>query len=156
VILSYTNLSKDLKKKWPRLKSTWFGQKEYYIPLTVEVAHMVQQHSVADMHYRNTTNECENYALFLWANIKKALVIEAELYYNMSITVPDKYKYTWALGFAMGLNFKHLLFNNGSHALNICRTKEGIILIDPQSDKIIIPSYSKKAKDGDFVYFTMM
>jgi hypothetical protein len=136
-------LSKDIKKllleHWVKLPHPWLTSQEYHIPDVSEIRSIIPLSGVRDIQFQKDKMECENYALFLHAFVKKYCVEKKD------------WKHQVAFGDVIGLRMQTVSYNK-SHALNIAITKQGIFLIEPQTYQIFQPAKRIRARDRNYIY----
>jgi len=122
-------IKNKLLKEYPKLQkeNIWLTDPFYLLPELKDLEISVKKNSVKDIQYYKNISECEEFSLFLHAKIKMERVQNVK-------DIPDHEKYTWAFGEVIG--YKYGLMGKNIHQMNICFTKEGIKIIEPQSNKI--------------------
>ena len=140
---SSKDLRKRLEKIWPNLKHVWLTDRMYYLPTYEEVRKVVANQNTKKYKWKTNVLECEEFSLFLHSDLKK------------ETSNNELYKYTWAFGEAIGLNFDN--GEKGPHKLNICITDNNIYLIEPQTFQIWkVMDLSKKDTDSNFIFYITM
>ena len=123
--LKAVDIKKELIEECPLLRkeNIWLTDDEYIIPSLDEVNKIIKKLSVSKIPYKNRKVECEEYALFLMADIRRYHIFNTELDEN------------WAFGITTGY-FDSFFSGRIVHDNNICLTIEGLKIIDPQIDTI--------------------
>ena len=131
-------LKRELRKIFPKLYHIWFTDSEYSILKLTDLREILKDVSVKDFRFRSNVWDCDNFALQLHARIQK-------YQYDLIQLSEVKNHKSWAFGEVIGMKFRG---EQKNHTANICMTDSGLMLIEPQNNKIW------KAKQGDdFVYF---
>ena len=99
----------------------WLTDPQFYLPTQDELLEAVIANSVKDLLFRKITQECEEFSLYLAANIRRWHAAK-EPEANM------------ALGECAG--HLHGLLGITNHNANICITVDSVVWIEPQSDII--------------------
>jgi hypothetical protein len=117
---------------YPKLnhKRIWLTDTKFLLPTMDELVEAVAANSVKGLSFKPVTQECEEFALYLAAGVRRwhaAMEPEAN----------------WAFGEAAG----HLygLLGKTNHNTNICITTDDVVWIEPQSDlvhKVNLDKYS--------------
>lgn len=99
----------------------WLTDSKFLLPTSDELLEAVIANSVRDLPFKRITQECEEFALYLAAAIRRW----------HAATEPEA---NWALGECAG----HLkgLMGTTNHNANICVTIDEVVWIEPQSDLI--------------------
>lgn len=116
-------LRDKFKTTWSDLRHIWLRNNEYIIPELKDVETVVEQYKCS-LPVIAGFNECENYALYLHAAVKKHIVEEGKLSLN------------WAFGDFICK--KESLFGTGVHTANICLCKEGFYIIEPMEENKVL------------------
>jgi hypothetical protein len=112
-------IRQSLKDVWPELQFIWLFDRRYICPTHDELIKVIDKVWTRQKS-RGELVDCDEQALFLHSDVKK----------HLAKTDTD---YTWAFGEVA------LTMSNGwpgPHSQNICVTKEGIYLIEPQTKEI--------------------
>lgn len=118
------DLKKEFKSEWNSLRQIWLRNKEYIIPELKDVEEVVKKY-ICDLPVINGFNECENFALYLHANVKKHIAEEGKL------------KLNWAFGDFI-CKKETLFFGTVIHTACICLCEEGFYIIEPlEKNKIL-------------------
>jgi len=124
--------SKELRKKFKDefdgLTQIWLRNKEYVTPTIDELKEVVDKY-VCDLPIIQGFNECENFALFLHADVKKYIVKINKVHYN------------WAFGDFICK--KESIFGTGIHTACICLCEEGFVIIEPMENNKIITTINE-------------
>ena len=131
-------VKKTLLVHWPKLPHVWLKSKDNHVPELEEIRKIIPLSGVRDIPYQEGKMECENYALFLHAFVKKHY-----------LGLP--YKHQVAFGEVLGLRMETVNYDK-SHAMNIVITQQGVYLIEPQTYQIVKPAKGIRPKDRNFVY----
>lgn len=121
--------SREIRKellKLPLMKkrNLWLTDMEYTLPAILELKRAVADCSVSGLPYKKNKMECEEFALFLMADIRRMHLYDSTL------------KLNWAFGIARG--YLDTLFDGRMvHDNNICLTEDGVWIIDPMTDEIM-------------------
>ena len=116
-----------LKDGIQELQYVWCWDTDYYIPTLDALKTMVALVSVKEMQFLGQRFNCNDYALTLHANVVKVVAA------NRPEDVQEEGWFGWSFGRAAGWQFKS---KKEKHQINICLTREGIYLIEPQTDEI--------------------
>lgn len=126
MIILANDLKQEFKKQWPSLRQIWLRNNKYIVP-TLEQVKKVTEKYICELSIIKGYNECENFALYLHANVKKHNVMQGI----------DKYN--WAFGDFI-CQFTSTMFGDVIHTANICYTKEGFYFIEPMERNKIVKS----------------
>jgi hypothetical protein len=140
VILPSAKLLKKLLETWPDMNPgrLWPEDRSYVMPTRKELEEFVFKSKVDDYEYVPEIQDCGDFALFLHVDV----IRERFKDYKDGKISKDQ-QYPWAFG-----QLWHQDSQIGYHAINICITKdEGVLLIEPQTDKI------RKATRDMTIYF---
>ena len=100
------------------------------------LAQLLNETQADRLPYIKKKGECEEFSLILHSAIKQKNIFD------------DKSKLTWAFGECIGRKFVGF---KGVHSANVCLTKEGVYLIEPQTD-----AYWKADPVSDDIFFIKM
>ena len=123
------------KALWPFFKNVYFFDKEYWLPSKNKIEQLVLQDKTNAIQFIPKLNECNNFALSLYAAIQNVRVWEA-----LTGKIPRTEWLPYPFGRIMGTVFRGMAYN---HAVNVCFCKEGIYLIEPQDDRMWLASADK-------------
>jgi len=105
-------------------RATW-RDPFFLVPYLAQLKEIVIRNSVKDIPSRPNRNECEEYALYLLADIRR----DSQLMnnpYNLAMGIADGFQYSDMMGW-------------GAHTLNIALTHDsGIVITEPQTDVITV------------------
>ena len=119
----YKDLKAKFKTQWPDLRQIWLRNDTYIIPSLKEMESVVKQY-VSDLPIIKGFNECENFALFLHAEVKKH-------------GVKSGLKHNWAFGDFICK--KQSMFQGVViHSACICLCEEGFYIIEPMENNRIL------------------
>ena len=141
MVITAKDLKEDLKELWS-IRDIWFVDPNYFLLEIKVVEDIIKGLSNKKMNFIKNVWDCDNYSLLLNAEFKKWQ------YICLKCSPPDKPYYTWAFGECLASKVRGRTIN---HALNIAVCKEGVFLIEPQSDFIW-----KADKNKDKLYFIKM
>ena len=141
MIITSTTLRNRIKELW-NIRDIWLLDPKYFLLDSSIVERIIKDLSNKKMKFTDNVWDCDNYSRLLDAEFKKYQYICAKC------SRPDKLNFTWAFGVCMGQRFNG---NDINHSVNIALCKQGVYLIEPQTDKIW-----KADPDRDKLYFIMM
>jgi hypothetical protein len=118
------DLKKEFKSEWKELRQIWLRNKEYVVPKLKDVEDITQQY-ICTLPVIPGFNECENFALYLHANVKKHIVEEGKL------------KLNWAFGDFI-CKKETMFFGTVIHTACICFCEEGFYFIEPLDQNKIV------------------
>lgn len=121
----------ELKKQFPSLRHSWLTDPNYQAPSFDALIRRVEMLWPSD-EYKSTVNECEEFALYLMADVRKEDFDQAA-------------NWPFGLCFAKQLNGQKTF-----HVLNIAVCKDGVFLVDPTTQ------HTRKANAGDKIFFLLM
>ena len=141
IMARYTSISSRvvrsrLKAVWPDLEHIWLTDNRFELLTVKKLDALLEKDKTDSLQYKKKKGECEEFSLFLHAKVKMANMFD------------DNSKYSWAFGEVIGRKF---LGFEQVHSANICLTKSGIYLIEPQTD-----AYWQADPDEDDVFFVKM
>ena len=126
-------IRKRLRDVWPKLRHIWCDDPVYETVNTETVDTLLSDSSVERNSYIDMKSECEEFALFLMCDSKKANILD------------NSAKHSWAFGTARARKNRGMEFY---HKLNIFLTDNKIYLVEPQTDE-----YWEADPDNDDIYF---
>ena len=122
-IITAKELRVEFKSEWTSLTQIWLRNKKYICPTLSELKIVIEQYPV-ETPVIEGFNECENFALFLHADVKRHNVLNSTGLYN------------WAFGDFICK--KDSIFGTGVHTACICLCKEGFVVVEPMENNKII------------------
>ena len=126
--ISQKELRNELKVIWPAIGFMWVPDYNLWKPSHQEMVDAIEKSTVNRAKFLDDINDCDDFALQLNADIKRLRAFDAE-----AGKVPNDQWCPWAFGEVFGTMFKGW---PGAHSANICVCREGIYLIEPQTDDI--------------------
>jgi hypothetical protein len=109
-------------------KRIWLTDSKFLLPTMDELTEAVAINSVKDLPFRSVTQECEEFALYLAADVRRWHAAKE----------PEA---NWAFGEAAGHLYGLLGVTN--HNANLCITTDTVVWVEPQSDLIHIANPDK-------------
>lgn len=137
MVISSTKVRKELNKIWPDLKHIWLRNRYYSLPTKAQLEGVLRN-NIIDLPVIKGFNECENFALFLHAQVKMDIVKSN----------PDE-KYNWAFGDFIA--DKATLLGQRVHSACLCLTQEGCYIIEPMIENKIY-----ETKDYEIFFVNLM
>jgi len=122
----------QIKAMWPDAYALNTDSK-FLVPSEAEVRDLIIDRSAASIKVLDDIAECDDISVILWGRIKEARALQAA---DNLIAAEDQL--SWPLGICFGLSFHGW---SGSHWQNICFTKQGILMIEPQLNNFWFASY---------------
>ncbi len=158
MIITATNLNKELRELWPKLVDSWPMDKEFWCPTYAELNDALASISWVrvtirnavmekgfDIHlgFKKDVHDCDNFALELQADISRHRLVTKD-----GVQLEDGLK-SWAFGTALCLEVRGQKIN---HTINICRTSDkGFVFVEPQNNTVWVVD-----KENDTPYFVEM
>lgn len=130
--ISAGELRKVFLDAFPMLGFQGMRSKLYWIPSLEKVKNVLSETKVERQTFLPDINDCDSFSLQLHADVKRLRAIDAEMG-----RIPRDQWMPWAFGEAFGIRFRGI---QEKHSLNICYTKSGIYLIEPQTDHLWQPN----------------
>lgn len=125
------NIRTEISNLWPR--SDLFMADAYYWKPRLSHLHQAMADDLTDREkYREQSNDCDDFALHTHSRIKarvKNLIFKRGDGSYYGCTIP--------FGEVWGMKFRGREMH---HAINICVCREGVMLIEPQTDEIWVAS----------------
>jgi hypothetical protein len=134
---------KEIKAVWSSQRFLVLSDTDWLLPEKDEVQNTIREVAVDRMPFVNRLFECEEFALMLVARVREH---RAKL--AMAGDLPKTQWRNWPLGCVGGTRFKG---ETVDHWINICLTKQGLFLIEPQTNEMWVPTES-----GDKIIFLFM
>jgi hypothetical protein len=133
MIIKSKEIRKRLRAVWPKLRHIWCDDSIYETLSTSQVDALLLDSAVENNTYIDIKNECEEFALFLLCESKKANILQ------------ESVGYSWVFGVARARKHKGFFF---AHKLNIFLTDNKVYLVEPQTDE-----YWEADPKNDDIYF---
>ena len=151
MVVTVEQIDDDLMAIWPALYHKWMTSRIYWSPPIDDLSLVIQNLDISTLPFRKNYCECEAFARLLWAGVTRHLIDAANLLLDDGEELPDRLAYPWSIGVAKGLN---LSSSNriGTHDLVICRSENGIYLIEPQTNQRWRPVVSRDREKKDFIF----
>jgi hypothetical protein len=143
VIIKSAEVRKAVKTYDPKFKFMVLSDPEWCRPDAEEMQAMVREVAVDRMGFVHHLFECEEFALALVTAIRGRRADLAE-----SGKLPREQWRNWPLGIVVGTHFRG---QRVDHWINICLTREGLYLIEPQTGE----TWQPKPTEDKF-YFLLM
>lgn len=126
MVVSASKIKRDLKRLW-KIDGIWIFDRNFFVHSIQTVEEMIKGLSSRKLDFIPEVWDCDNFARKLHSDVMywQYLCIQCKQ--------PVKKHYPWAFGTVAGVEFKGRDIN---HAINIAYCREGIFLIEPQSDAI--------------------
>jgi len=132
MIVKGKTIANELRATWPAIYLPWITDKKFIAPTLKEVETAIKLHEITFLKNIDNICECEDFADQLAARIHWQRIQEAQ-----NNTLPKNELYSWAFGIAFGTKFYGW---PDDHYLNICYTKKGFYLIEPQTNDFWKPN----------------
>jgi hypothetical protein len=126
--ISSKELRKELKKVWPQIGFMWVPDYRLWKPTLEQLRWAIAVSKVDRAKFLDDINDCDDFALQLNADIKRMRAYDGE-----AGKIPKDQWHPWAFGEVFGTKFNGW---SNAHSANICMCREGIYLIEPQTDEI--------------------
>lgn len=111
-------LKRNIHKIFPKLKDIWIFDRDFIVPTLIDLDKYLQITRTEQEDFIDGKQECDDFALFLHADMKRALRKD-----NI---------FNWPFGQVFGTRFNGV---DRKHNANICYTQSGLYLIEPQTDE---------------------
>jgi hypothetical protein len=137
MIVNQEEVERKLVEVYPNLieENVWPTDTKYLLPVLDEVVSAIERNSVKDLPYVSNIGECEEFALYLHAAIKKERHLNWE-------NLPKEERYNWAFGEAIGFRFD--LLGSQNHTMNIVITSDfEVRVIEPRNNGIQMADVDK-------------
>ena len=134
---------KDIAAIWPDLQFILLSDPAWWDPDVAEVQEFLQTSGIEKLPYIEGIHECEEFSLQLVAELRRRRAEKA-----VAGMIPKNELLNWPFGFVFGTRFAG---RDLDHWMGITHTRQGLWLIEPQTDAIWTPS-----RDRDQVLFLFM
>jgi hypothetical protein len=143
MIIPSSDIRKAVKETWRKRVIMVLSDPEWWLPAVASVKEEMDQVAVDRMVYVPQLFECEEFALALMYGVRRR---RADL--ALTGKLPREEWRNFPLGRVVGKRFRG---KKVDHWINICLTKEGLYLIEPQTREMWRPVESE-----DEIYFLDM
>lgn len=135
MIISSDKLREHFAGIWPDLKFIVLSDPAWAVPRMAQLQNWLQLSEAKKPPYIEHLFECEEFALKLVADQREQAAAELS---KLGI------RYNWPLGIVFGTRFGGQKMD---HWKNICLTDEGLVLIEPQTNAIAMPTLATDRVD---------
>ena len=138
MIITASDLIKQLTDMWPNLRSFIFNSDDtYWMPTFRDLEWLMVDTYFNEYGYVGELFDCDDFALCL-----HAFVVQERYKQMMEKKLSKEERLPWSFGQAWMRKYRGIV---GGHAINICITRDKrIIFIEPQSEMLLWEASSEK------------